>query len=74
MRLALSIKGYGLPLQLWAQAAEQKLRITELPVPLIYHDPKRHFQGSLENSKVRLEYYLNILHNELQKHADLYSA
>ena len=34
-RLTLSIPGYAFPLQFWAQAACHRLRISELPVPLV---------------------------------------
>ncbi len=65
VELELSEDGYGLPLQLWIQAAIKRLRITEIPVPLIYHDPKRKFCGPLEDPLRRLEYYLKIIEREL---------
>lgn len=49
--------GYAMPLELWVQAAAAKLRIIELPVPLIYLDEKRSFGGVLDNPQSRLEYY-----------------
>jgi len=64
-RLNLTEKGYGLPLQLWIQAVRANLRIREIPVPLIYHDPKRNFAGTLEIPKFRKEYYMSIIQREL---------
>ena len=46
-RLKLDVSGYAFPLQLWPQVAAAGLRLTELPVRLIYNDPTRHFGGSL---------------------------
>ena len=67
-QLKLTEKGYGLPLQLWIQAAFAKLRITEIPVPCIYHDPKRNFAGLLEVPKFRMQYYMEIIEKELAKY------
>ena len=64
-RLKLTVRGYGLPLQLWIQAGRANLKIREIPVPLIYHDPKRNFCGPLEDPQRRLNYYLEIIDREL---------
>jgi glycosyltransferase involved in cell wall biosynthesis len=64
--LKLTERGYGLPLQLWVRASRAGLRIREIPVPLIYHDAKRHFCGVLENSQKRLDYYIMIIERELR--------
>lgn len=64
-KLKLIETGYGLPLQLWIQAAFAELRITEIPVPLIYHDPKRNFAGQLEMPKYRMQYYMDVIEQEL---------
>ena len=64
-KLRLTEKGYGLPLQLWIQAVFAQLRITEIPVPLICHDPKRNFEGSLEIPEYRMKYYMDIIEKEL---------
>lgn len=63
--LALTEKGYGFPLQLWILAGRAGLSVSEISVPLIYHDPKRNFCGVFENPKVRLRYYLEIIEKEL---------
>jgi dolichol-phosphate mannosyltransferase len=53
--------GYGMPLELWVQAAHLGLRVVEVPVPLIYLDEKRSFGGSLDDGRKRLEYYHRVL-------------
>lgn len=55
--LQLEEVGYGMPLELWVQAAAANLNIIELPVPLIYLDEKRSFGGALDDALTRLEYY-----------------
>jgi dolichol-phosphate mannosyltransferase len=60
-RLFLTIPGYEMPLELWAQAAQEGLRIREIPVKLIYNDPTRHFGGMLDDPNVRLLHYLEVL-------------
>lgn len=65
VNLRLTEKGYGLPLQLWIQAAAANLRICEISVPLIYHDPKRNFGGLLEVPMFRMRYYMDIIQREL---------
>jgi len=64
-RLRITVPGYAMPMQFWAQAAMAGLRIRELPVPLIYNDPSRHFGGLLDDPAVRLQHYLTVLENEL---------
>jgi dolichol-phosphate mannosyltransferase len=59
--LTISEPGYGMPLELWVQAAHRGLQIVELPVPLIYLDEERSFGGSLDDGRKRLEYYHNVL-------------
>ncbi len=49
--------GYAMPLEIWVQAAQARLKIIELPVPLIYLDEKRSFGGVLDDAQTRLEYY-----------------
>jgi dolichol-phosphate mannosyltransferase len=64
-KLNLTVPGYAMPMQFWAQAARAGLRIRELPVRLIYNDPKRHFGGLLDDPAVRLQHYFDVLENEL---------
>lgn len=60
-RLDLREPGYAMPLELWVQAVHQRLKIVELPVPLIYLDEKRSFGGVLDDAATRLEYYHLVL-------------
>jgi dolichol-phosphate mannosyltransferase len=68
-KLKLDIPGYAFPMQLWPQVAHEKLRVTEIPVRLIYNDPTRHFGGMLDDAGNRLRHYLDVLCAE-QKRID----
>ncbi len=67
--LSLSEAGYAFPLQFWVQAARHRLRIEELPVPLLYPDPTRSFGGRLDDPDTRLRHYLEVFHAELRRAA-----
>jgi dolichol-phosphate mannosyltransferase len=73
-RLKLDVPGYAFPMQLWPQAAAAGLRITEIPVRLIYNDPTRHFGGMLDDADNRLRHYLDVLNNEMQQLAPTASS
>jgi hypothetical protein len=60
-KLCLDIPGYAFPMQLWPQVAHHRLRVTEIPVRLIYNDPTRHFGGMLDDATNRLNHYLDVL-------------
>ena len=62
--LQLDEAGYAFPLQLWPRVARAGLRLTELPVRLIYNDPNRHFGGDLDDAQKRLAHYLDVLKRE----------
>ena len=64
-RLTLSVPGYAFPMQFWVQAARAGLRVCELPVRLIYHDPTRHFGGWLDDPDARYQHYLDVFHEAL---------
>jgi dolichol-phosphate mannosyltransferase len=64
-RLALTEKGYAMPLQLWVQAAHAGLRVRELPITLVYVDPSRTFGGGLDDPRARLRHYLAVMDAEL---------
>jgi len=70
MRLMLDEGGYAFPIQLWPRAARAGLRITEVPVRLIYNDPSRHFGGKLDDADYRLKHYLGVLQSEWEKICD----
>jgi glycosyltransferase involved in cell wall biosynthesis len=60
-RLRITETGWGMPLQLWVQAARLGLRIKEVAVPRVYLDPNRAFGGVLNDSDERLAYYRRII-------------
>jgi glycosyltransferase involved in cell wall biosynthesis len=60
-RLHITETGWGMPLQLWVQAARLGLRIKEVGVPRLYLDPNRAFGGVLDNAGERLAYYRQII-------------
>jgi len=66
-RLEITVPGYAMPMQLWVQAARAGLRVVELPVRLIYHDPTRHFGGMLDDPALRLAHYVDVFEAEVAK-------
>jgi len=64
--LQLTETGYGMPLQLWLQAAKHGLTVREIPVRIVYRDRSRTFGGHLDDAEVRLRYYLEVIERERQ--------
>jgi glycosyltransferase involved in cell wall biosynthesis len=62
-KLRITETGWGMPLQLWVQAARLGLRVKEIGVPRLYLDPKRAFGGMLNDADARLAYYRRVLEN-----------
>jgi dolichol-phosphate mannosyltransferase len=60
-RLHITEPGWGMPLQLWVQAACAGLRIKEVGVPRLYLDPNRAFGGVLDDAAERLAYYRRVI-------------
>lgn len=60
-RLNITETSWGMPLQLWVQAARLGLRIREIAVPRLYLDPNRAFGGILNDPSQRLAYYRSII-------------
>jgi glycosyltransferase involved in cell wall biosynthesis len=60
-KLRITENGWGMPLQLWVQAARQRLRVKEIGVPRLYLDPNRAFGGVMNDPEQRLAYYRSIL-------------
>jgi len=60
-RVPLDEPGYAFPMQLWPRVAVAGLRITEIPVRLIYKDRSRHFGGRLDDPSYRMQHYLSVL-------------
>jgi glycosyltransferase involved in cell wall biosynthesis len=59
--LRITETGWGMPLQLWVQAARLGLRIKEVGVPRVYLDPNRAFGDILNDPEERLSYYRKVL-------------
>jgi dolichol-phosphate mannosyltransferase len=68
-RLTLDEPGYAFPMQLWPQIWRAGLRVTEIPVRLIYNDPNRSFGGILDETAIRLRHYLDVLEREMNRSA-----
>ncbi|MCA9295643.1 MAG: glycosyltransferase, partial [Phycisphaerales bacterium] len=66
-RMPLNVDGYDFPMQFWVQAVANGLRIKEIPVRLIYNDPKRSFGGPLDIPTTRLNHYRSTMHRELAR-------
>jgi dolichol-phosphate mannosyltransferase len=60
-KLNVTERGWGMPLQLWVQAARQGLRVKEIGVPRLYLDPNRAFGGVMNDPERRLAYYRGVL-------------
>jgi dolichol-phosphate mannosyltransferase len=60
-RLHITETGWGMPLQLWVQAARAGLRVKEVGVPRLYLDPDRAFGGVLDDADNRLAYYRGVI-------------
>lgn len=69
-KLTLDESGYAFPMQFWVQAVAHGLRITEVPVRLIYNDPSRTFGGPLNDNDIRLAHYREVLEQEIERCAD----
>jgi glycosyltransferase involved in cell wall biosynthesis len=64
-KLHITETGWGMPLQLWVQAAFHCLRIKEVGVPRLYLDPNRSFGGGLDDASERLAYYRRVIEDAL---------
>ena len=60
-KLHITERGWGMPLQLWVQAARRELRVKEIGVPRLYLDPNRAFGGVMNDPEQRLAYYREVL-------------
>ena len=60
-KLNVTESGWGMPLELWVQAARLGLRVREIGVPRLYLDPSRAFGGVLNDPDARLAYYREVL-------------
>ena len=60
-KLHITETGWGMPLQVWVQAAQLGLRVKEVGVPRLYLDPNRAFGGVLNDANERLAYYRRVI-------------
>lgn len=60
-RLSITERGWGMPLQLWVQAAKLGLRVREVGVPRVYLDPTRAFGGVMNDPTARLAHYRRVI-------------
>jgi dolichol-phosphate mannosyltransferase len=66
-KLHLDESGYAFPMQFWPQVQKANLRVTEIPVRLIYNDPTRHFGGLLDDATLRLQHYMTVFKSEMAR-------
>lgn len=66
-KLDITETGYGMFMQLTLQAWRKGVSIRELPVPLVYLDDTRDFQGEFDNTRQRLTYYHKVIDRELAR-------
>lgn len=59
--IRLTESGYAMPLELWVQAACNKLKVVEVAVPRIYLDESRSFGDQLDDPETRLKYYYQVM-------------
>lgn len=65
-----SATGWGMPLQVWVQAAYHGLRVSEVGVPRIYLDPTRAFGGVLNDAQQRLAHYRQVIADAVMEERD----
>lgn len=66
--LRLTEPSYGMPLQVWIQAAYCGLSVIERPVARIYKNPARRFWGGLDDEQQRRAYYMRVLESEVARY------
>lgn len=60
-KLNITENGWGMPLQLWVQAAKLGLSVHEVGVPRVYLDASRAFGGMLNDPQERLAHYRRVI-------------
>ncbi len=70
-KLDLKETGYAFPMEFWVQAVANGLRISEIPVDLIYNDLSRTFGGGLDVPAERLRHYRCVMHRTLDQYASM---
>lgn len=59
--LNLKESGYGFPLEFWLLCDEQLASISEIPIPLVYVDPSRHFGTKFPSVEVGVDYCIFVI-------------
>lgn len=59
--------GYGMPLELWILAAQEGLKVRELPVLRLYPEKSRSFGARLDGPGERLAYYEQVIERTLAR-------
>lgn len=65
--MALTERGYAMPLELWAKAWRRGLVVRELPVERIYFDHDRSFGADLDDPVKRYDYYMRVWERALHE-------
>lgn len=65
--IALTERGYAMPLELWARAWRRGLVVRELPVERIYFDHDRSFGADLDDPVKRYDYYMRVWERALHE-------
>ena len=66
-------RGYAFPMEFWAYAAVEGLRIEELAVSRIYTTDSRSFGEDLDRTRKRYHYYLKVLHRSTVRFSALHA-
>jgi len=69
--LKLTITDYAFPLQVWVQAVMKGFRIKEIPVPLIYPNPRKDYEKILGSVEDTITYFKKIIANEIEKYGKM---
>ncbi len=66
-KLEIQEPGYGMPLEVWVQAACRKIPVVEVPVPLYYPDPGRRFPSRIAQYWDRWAYYRSVIERAIRR-------
>ena len=67
VELNLTVTDYAFPLQVWVQAFMKGFRIKEIPVPLIFTNPRRNYDKILGSIEDAIQYFKKVVINEIEK-------
>ena len=59
--------GYAMPLPIWVQMVQHRMKVVEVPVPLIYLDENRAFGGALDDATYRLNHYRQVFNEAIER-------